>query len=535
VAAPLDVWPQFGGLQLTASSTALQSLTDSLLYLVNYPFECSEQIASRLLAIAALRDVLSAFHATGLPPPEAILASVKQGLQALAAMQNDDGGWGFWRRGEPSWPYLTIHVTHALARAKGKGMPVAPQMLERALSYLQNIEQHFTGEYSAEARRTLLAYALSVRKRLGDRDLGRARSLLADGGGPAKIDVEALGFIYGVLARDPASSELLRAIRSQLVNRAEESAGAAHFTTAYADGAQLLLRSDRRADAVLLEAMIADQPNSDLIPKLVTGLLAHRTEGRWDNTQDNAFALLALDAYFSAFEKVAPDFVARAWLDQDFAGEHRFAGRSTDRQQIEVPMSDVVRRARSQLVLDKSGAGRLYYRIGMQYAPRDLTPGASDHGFTVERRYEAIDAPDDVRRDPDGSWRIRAGARLRVRVTMVAQTRRYHVALVDPLPAGLEALNPALAISAAPPNDGADPLPTRHRSFWAPGPWFQHQNLRDERAEAFTPLLWEGVHEYAYIARATTPGVFIVPPAKAEEMYQPETFGRAAGDRVVIE
>ena len=58
--------------------------------------------------------------------------------------------------------------------------------------------------------------------------------------------------------------------------------------------------------------------------------------------------------------------------------------------------------------------------------------------------------------------------------------------------------------------------------------------MRDERAEAFASLLWEGVHEYTYLARATTPGTFVVPPAKAEEMYAPETFGRSAGDRVVV-
>jgi uncharacterized protein YfaS (alpha-2-macroglobulin family) len=58
--------------------------------------------------------------------------------------------------------------------------------------------------------------------------------------------------------------------------------------------------------------------------------------------------------------------------------------------------------------------------------------------------------------------------------------------------------------------------------------------MRDDRVEAFASLLWEGVHEYTYIARATTPGSFIVPPAKAEEMYFPETFGRSGSDKVLI-
>ena len=55
------------------------------------------------------------------------------------------------------------------------------------------------------------------------------------------------------------------------------------------------------------------------------------------------------------------------------------------------------------------------------------------------------------------------------------------------------------------------------------------------RAEAFTAYLWEGAYEYVYVCRATTPGRFIVPPAKAEEMYSPETFGRTGTDRVRVE
>ena len=57
----------------------------------------------------------------------------------------------------------------------------------------------------------------------------------------------------------------------------------------------------------------------------------------------------------------------------------------------------------------------------------------------------------------------------------------------------------------------------------------------DERVEAFTSILWEGVYNYTYMARATTPGTFVVPPTKAEEMYALETFGRSASDKVIVE
>lgn len=72
-------------------------------------------------------------------------------------------------------------------------------------------------------------------------------------------------------------------------------------------------------------------------------------------------------------------------------------------------------------------------------------------------------------------------------------------------------------------------------SWWLRQNWFEHQNFRDDRAEAFASLLWEGVYTYSYVARATTPGQFIVPPAKAEEMYHPETFGRTGTDFLRVE
>jgi len=96
----------------------------------------------------------------------------------------------------------------------------------------------------------------------------------------------------------------------------------------------------------------------------------------------------------------------------------------------------------------------------------------------------------------------------------------------------LEIINPALAVSQDVPRE--DPSTLRYGWWWW-RPWYDHQNFRDDRAEAFTTLLWDGVYEYNYYARATTPGTFIVPPTKAEEMYSPEVFGRSASDRVIVE
>src|ERR1041384_65735 len=96
-------------------------------------------------------------------------------------------------------------------------------------------------------------------------------------------------------------------------------------------------------------------------------------------------------------------------------------------------------------------------------------------------------------------------------LSMVAPSRRYHVALVDPIPAGLEAMNPELAVTGSIPQD---PKESANNHWWWWRVWYEHQNMRDERVEAFASLLWEGVYTYAYVARATTPGAFVVPPSK---------------------
>ena len=364
IGAPGDVMTQFGGLEITLSSTALHALTDAVLYLVSYPFECSEQLASRVMSIVALKDVLAAFQAEGVPAQEELLSSVKRDIARLAQLQNDDGGFAFWRRGDESWPYVGIHVAHALQRASTKGFEVPQRTLARSREYLRGIDGRIPRSYGVEARRVLVAYALYVRALMGERDVERARAEVRQRGASA-LPVEAAAWLLPVLSGTPGAGSEVNDIRRYLSNRATEAAGTAHFTVSYGDSDHVLLHSSRRTDAVVLDALITDQPASDLIPKLVEGLLGHRTSGRWSSTQENAFVLLALDRYFGAYEKATPDFVARAWLGAQYAGEHAFKGRTTERYHLAIPMRLIAGGQNpSSLILAKEGAGRLYLPRG---------------------------------------------------------------------------------------------------------------------------------------------------------------------------
>jgi len=530
IRAPAGVFPQFGGLELSTSSTALAELTDAYIYLEQYPYGCAEQIASRLMASLALQDVLRAFGAVGLPAPEIMAQQMTAQIRTLLEMQNGDGGFPFWRRGQDSWPYLTIHATHALLLAEQRGMPVPAQARERALAYLARIRSHCAASYGQRVCDALEAQALWVRSMAGH-VVEREALLLANGRSLDQLDLESCAALLMALRGSEHGSVTRSALLRHLGNRAVETAGKVHFSTDFGEGAHLLLFSSRRSDAMVGMALMEESPQNELVSKVVAGLLAGRTKGRWANTQENVFALLFLDRYFRRYEAKEPKYSLDIWLGQRTAGKQDFRGRQTEQRQIQVPMSALAKE-QENLVMSMSGPGRLYWRCALNYAPANLPLKPFQAGFAVSRRYEAVDEAEEVRQDEKGVWHVKAGATVRVVVEMTVPQQRSHVALVDPLPAGLEILNPELQPEAvAAVGKGS----AKQQTLFRPWTWFQHQNMRSERAEAFASTVWPGQHAYSYLARATTKGQFVVPPAKAEEMYAPETFGRGQSDQMIVE
>lgn len=519
---PNGVVPQYGGLEIDTSSTAMQALTDAVVYLEDYPYESVDAYASRVIALTSLRGVFAAFGGPGVPSPAQVDARIRADVERIEQLQRSDGGFGVWDVAGDAQPYVTVQATEALVLARKAGFAVSSGTYDRALAYIRNIESHFPGYWGDQERRAVSAYALHVRDEAGDRDSTKAEALYRS---DANLALDALAWLWPVV-RDPAIDG---AIGRTIANRVRDTPAGATFTSGYDDGAYLVLASDRRTDGIVLDALITKQPQSDLIPKVVQGLIGNQVKGRWDNVQENGFILVALQRYFATYEAQTPDFVARVWLGDTFAADHPFQGRSTVTQQTLVPMTELANNP--DIVLQKQGAGRLYYRLGLRYAPASLQVPALDEGFVVDRVYEAVNDPNDVRRDDAGVWRVKPGAMVRVKLTMVADSNHTNMALVDPLPAGLEAVNPALAASPKPP---AERRPNDAPPTWFGATWFDHENLRDDRVEAFSAYLYGGTYTYTYVARATTLGSFVVPPAKAEEIYAPEVFGRTASDRVIV-
>ena len=520
---PTDVHRQFGQLTITTSSTLLQSLLDSFLMLrrhSNYIYP--ELLASRVMANVALRDVLYAFQLPDLPAPDRLDHDIRADIKDLLKMQRHSGGWSYWQNGDETWPFGSVHAMHALAVVRTAGYPVDDSKLQLGLRYLQNIERNFPYYYSPITRRYLTAYALYVRSLLDDIDAARATNLLSQlPDQTGELDVIAWSLL--VLHADGSHEETVAQWYRYVLNRADETTGKVVFSRhAHQENGHLILHSDRRSDALLLRMLMTVQPDADLIPKVVRSLMAARNRhGHWGSSQENLFVMQAMNQYFHAFESTEPDFLARVWVEDALVMDTPFKGRDTELRQVSLPMDWLYAEEPSRIHVQRQGEGRMYYRLGFDYVPDDLRIDPLDRGFAVERSYRGLDDPDDVWLDADGHWHVKLGARVQINVTMTAPGTRHHVKLVSPLPAGLEFLNPALTNARG-----------RYYWYWS---WFDHQQLLDESAQAVTTYLRGGVYRYGAVARATSAGTFHVPPARALEIYAPETFGHGASEVLIVE
>ncbi len=374
---PDEVWPQFGNLEITTSSTAVQELTDAFIYLQDYPFLCSEQLASRTLSALALKDVLVAFKAEGMPSEEELKQRLNTDISTLLKRQDSNGGFLLWDSSKEADPYTSLHATNALIYAMdagyGQGNNI-DEALENGLEYVSELEEHLQEDrYTSWSRCIIRSYAIEVQRHAGQLNIAQVKEIVNGFGefniakakdivneyGVDKMPFDAIGWVLPTLsqaaAQDSECADIVAKMRLRLNNSVAETAGAANFSEHYDDSNYLVLCSNRRTDGILLRALIVDQPQSDLIPKLVRGLLNHRKRGAWGNTQENAFILLALNDYFNTYEKVTPNFVANIWLGDTFAGQHAYQGRTTDYKETKVPMRWLADNHQSDLIMAKEG------------------------------------------------------------------------------------------------------------------------------------------------------------------------------------
>jgi len=522
---PMDAYPGLSSIDIQLTSTQLHTLHDAYLYVRDYPFECTEQLASRLIAILMLNDLLN--QHTGEKTDEDLNPQLQAIVQKLVSNQLSNGGFGFWKNRGSEWPFLTIHAAHALVRARSAGLDGVQSSLDRALKRITQINTANFPTFSEAQILRLQCYAAYVRALSGENiaippTFWDRNDLTRD----AKAWLSSALALSGDLEH---AKSMVQSLRNQVV----QTAASAQLNELGSPDSFYFLGSQVRDQALFIEAMLQTHPQDPLNTKLIRALLGHRQKGRWNNTQDNLWSLIAMRSYALQKEAMAPDFTVGIWSSDHFLADETFEGRNQDRFILKKDLGPF--RETDSILIQKEGEGRLYYRLGMEVVPANFQLEAQNQGFEITRNYEAVENNEDVQQNEDGSWRIRAGAIVRVVLQFRNISVRQHLALVDSLPAGLEIINPELKVSTQAEPANGNNLSSRSGVIWWQRNWFEHQNLRDDRVEVFSARVPAGSRRYSYLARATTKGTFHTPAARVEEMYHPETYGRTSTEVVIIE
>ncbi len=532
---PRGVVPGFGGLTVELGSTALVGLGEGARYLVEYPYGCAEQKASAALPLILAADLGGAFSLPGIDPA-AWRARAQTAVKELEAFQCGNGGFTLWPGA--CWsvsPYLTSWLLHVLHVATEHGLDVDRGVMERAYDYLERElgQQRPLDDGSRPADlawRTFAAKVLVDGGRNQDSTINRLLPQLD------RMPVFALAHLLDALgsgnARAKERTELLRRIDNAVL----DEAGSAHVEELTDPYLMWFWNSNVRSTSIALGSLVR-RGGRDLaqIQPMVRWLLAARKNGRWGNTQENAWALDALVAYYKAYETDEPQFSATVALGRQTVMREAFSGRSTEAATRAVPMRELAPAPAGtarDLRFEKSGPGTLFYTARLQYVVNELFQDSLDPGFAISRSY----APFVDGKDGAAATTFKAGDLVRVTLRLSLTKERRYVAVTDPLPAGFEAVESWFATTATDLARAQDQQGDQddRRWWWTQG-GFDHVERHDDRVHLFATRLSEGVHEFSYIARATTAGTVRTAPAHAEEMYEPEVFGRTATATIEVQ
>jgi len=508
-----------------------------------YPYYCSEQTASVALPLIALYRAQKQLGGAPLVAGDP-RAEIAEAVAMLSGRQRDDGGIGYWSRADWSSPWLSAYAGRALLAARAAGVAVNDSVLLRLSAYLSNALHN-----PAKLLIPVFKWYDDDKVYLSERVA--AADFLSRAGLP---DIAAENDLLQRVRQLSWEDRMLLA--EMLARRRELAAARAILAPAWAqvtiEGRRAVLPTDASAKyfyfwstirpaARLLTATLAVDPQHALIGPLVETVAQRgRAEGFdwWWDTQDYASAVEALTRY-DTYRRAAADRPVRVTRGDRVLFAKPAGGRFSDTTIALTGLLGIRPDGKQSLQVSLVAAGTgapIFYYLTVREIPQARPVRPSDAGIKVERWYERYDTPTPITQVAEGEL-----VRVKLRVTVPAL--RNFIVVDDALPAGLEAVDLSLRTAGLPPvaqqqNPDEDQQEVSgaeaagwYYGYWEFGWWspWDHRELRDDRVVYVATTLWPGTYTMTYVARATTPGVFVRPPVYSEEMYNPGVNGRSDG------
>ena len=544
---PADIHPDAGGLSVIASPTVIGNVEGAFEYMRDYPYVCWEQKLSK---------GVMASHYTGLKAwlPDTLewgeSAGLAQKTLGLAAeYQAPNGGMVYFiPSDERVSPYLSAYTGVAFNWLRAAKLNVPAEVEKKLHGYLETFlrkdvqPSFYTPGMSSTVRAVALA-ALAPHGKLSLADLNRYHSHVP------RMSLFGKSQFLDAALRVEGSDKMRKETADLILSQANESGGKISFVETLDDAYTRILASSLRDNCAILGSLsrYAETDQGRGVGQVPMKLARYITSARgsrthWENTQENLFCMNALIEYARVFEKDKPDMQVRAFLAQEKLGETKFTDVRDPQAEFEHEMTaqDVGRKA--SVKIEREGQGRVYYGVRLRYAPLEEKAERVDAGFDLRREYHV---------ERGGKWvllnspmTIKTGELVRVDLYLSLPAARNFVVVDDPVPGGLEPVDRNLATASEVAADKArgdyeggsywykhDGWREYGLSFWS----FYHKELRHHAAIFYADWLEAGNYHLGYTAQAIAPGEFVVMPVHAEEMYEPDVYGKGLPARLVVE
>ncbi len=483
-----------GTLNLTLSNTRLTSLREAIQSLRSYPYQCTEQLTSGLVPVL-VRDQLKSALPSQIADRGTQPADVAGTLSLLFDRQTGSGGLSLWPKGSQPALFASAYAVWVTAGLQQEGAEVPSEKWKHLLDYLSESLRGLPKIHD-ELRLNEEAFVL-----LALAAAGRAEP----------------SYYEEFISRKAELSRETRAIVAMAMltggGTGKGAMDALLDVKAAAPETESLYSGTARENALLLFAWTRYKPRAPEIAPLVKELLGTRHFGRWDTTQENAWALLALANYYRTSESGG----------KSVSGTVLSAGQplafEVTRQKPSWTTSMVLDPAKPvhALTVRREGTGALFGEAQFEVYPALLEQPRQDRGYAVSRSYQKIG--DDGKLQPATEFRV--GDRILVTLNVKSNRPGRLVAIDDPVPSVFEAINP----NFRPDNAGTN-TPAEDEDY------ADYREIHGDRVQFFCDQLAAGDYTFRYLSRVRFVGEAAVPPTKVVEMYRPARFGLGPTDRV---
>jgi len=503
-------------------------LPQGLDYLERYPYGCAEQTISTCFPLVYLSDIGQEI-APGVFDKERVDCKVQTGILRLIGMQHADGGIGMWSGSGLAWPWASVYGAHFLVEAQAAGHAVPEDFRASLFNYLHGLlKANNDDTYSIE----LQAYACYV---------------LALAGKPERSTMNRLSEVMAAVKPATQPGYLIDGVMHGPSDQARLHLAAAWLAAGRRDLAAGLIphvlptpRSQRqnfgnvgspiRDRAMVINTLLAVQPDHPELPALAQQLADAGRKGQWRSTQDTAFAVMALGHYLKLTHGEKPYDGAQLLLDgvpvaSATTGTIDFS--AANAPNANGPATRPIA-AGSQFELRITGPeGAKAHLSWLHTGVPLITPPDSDQGMKVRRRYLNANG------DELTAATIRSGDLVQVELTIESFANLENIVIDDLLPAGLEVENTNLNNTADLSMVNQKPRPgEREPARFS----VRHVEARDDRCVIVGDYFSGATAaKYVYLTRAVTPGIYAVPPVRAECMYDIGTNSLWAGTQKTLQ